>query len=201
MSQHTEQKLSSALQEYGVKALWYLTHIANLSSILNNGILCRNEISQRGIEFKDISDPKVQRWRKKTYDYVPLFFADNTPMLFVCWQKFPNEIILLEIDLRIADTEGVLFSDGNIASQETKIYKNFQDLANLDWKIILDRRGAYGKEWKRKRSAELLVPKRVPQEFICCVHLAISKQFRSITSKLRTCQVTFVSDLTPEGVR
>ncbi len=195
LKQNSDQRFSSALKRYGVRALWYVTHINNLPSILQYGILCRNEVLKQKLDFKDISDPSVQRWRRWTHNYVPLFLVDNTPMLYVCCQKYPNEIILLEIDLTIADTKGVRFSDGNIASCETKVYENPRDLVNLDWKIILDRRGAFGKEWKRKRSAELLVPQRVPQEFVRCIHFARLGQ-----EKQNVWKITFVSDLTPEGV-
>lgn len=165
------QSLSLALQRYGVKALWYVVHINNLLSILKNGILCRNEVLRRNLKFKDISYLSVQKRRTEFHNYVPLFFADNTPMLYVCLQNDPERIVLLEIDVDVANLEGVIFSDGNVASNNSKIYKNSSDLAKLDWNTILNSDPAFYDEMKRKRSAELLIPNTVPSQYIRCIHV------------------------------
>lgn len=164
-------KLSQALQEYGIQALWYVTHLANLVSIVEHGILSREEIYRKNLQFEDISNLRVQRRRTGYHGYVPFFLVPNTPMLYVCWQRHSGAIAVIEADIQIADFRGVQFSNGNIADSETNIYSDPKDLENLDWEVIHAPWGAYSPEWKRKRSAEILVPQFVPQKYIKCIHL------------------------------
>lgn len=45
--------------------LYYISHINNIDSIFNHGILSHFLIQQHNILRKDISDPDVQRWREQ----------------------------------------------------------------------------------------------------------------------------------------
>ena len=158
------------MQNYlDMKSLWYITHINNLESILKNGILSHKECQEMGIRHMDVSDHDVQKRRKEFHDYVPLFFATNTPMLYVVLSK-SAQIVLLEISTLVLSNYRVKFSDGNIASSDTMIFTDLRDLEKLDWEIILSHNPAYWKEWKRKRSAEVLVPERIPPNYIVGVH-------------------------------
>jgi len=150
-------------------SLWYITHIDNLESILRNGIFSHKECQKMGIKHIDVSDHGVQKRRKEFHNYVPLFFATNTPMLYVVLKKF-KEIVLLEINILILSHYKIKFSDGNIASSDTTIFTDLQDLEKLDWGIILSPYPAYWGEWKRKRSAEVLVPKRIDPKYITGIH-------------------------------
>lgn len=170
-------KLSQALQEYGIQALWYVTHLANLVSIVEHGILSRAEICRKNLQFEDISNWEVQRRRICYHDYVPLFLVPHTPMLYNCWRIHGGAIAVVEVDIQIADFRSVKFSDGNIASSGTNIYSDPKDLKNLDWKVIRAPWGAYSPEWKRKRSAEILVPRFVPRRYIKCIHLNSRKEW------------------------
>ncbi len=150
----------------------YLTHLDNLESILENGILSRDMCHALRISPSDISDGRVQSRRHEFHGCVPLFFADNTPMLWVVMKKLGDKIALLEVDKAVLRTPGAMFSDGNLASCVTNLYENEAALANLDWHIIYNRRGAYSPEWKRVRSAEVLVPDEVGPEHILAIHVA-----------------------------
>lgn len=164
-------KLSQALQGYGIQTLWHVTHLANLASIMEYGILSREEIHRKNLQFEDISDPSVQRLRTGYHNYVPLFLVLSTPMLYVCWQRHSEAVAAIEVNIQVADFKGVQFSDGNIAASKTNIYSDPKNLQNLDWEVIRAPWGAYSQEWKRKRSAEILVPQFVPREYVNRIHL------------------------------
>ena len=210
--------LSQELKSYGISSLWNVTHLSNLESLLSHGIICRNLVCNLP-NFTDISDPVVQSRRRRAYDsnrkvffdphdYVPLFFTDNTPMLYVtlCDDKM---VILLEVSPEVADSVGVYFSDGNIASSDSCCYTDPNDLKNLDWSIIKSQQGAFWKEWRRKRAAEVLIPKSCPPSFIKAVHVQdavveevkLADAARAIVRKFGNLNIDVHEDLTPEGVR
>jgi len=117
----------------------------------------------------DISDRSVQARRKDFHLYVPLFFADNTPMLYTVFKYKYENVCILEINNGVMDTEGVKISNGNVACQNTEIYDSLEELTDEEWSIINSRSSAYSKEWKRIRAAEILVPYKVPVESITSI--------------------------------
>jgi len=55
-------KFSDRLKSYGVPALWHMTRLDNLESILRKGIFCRNLMRDQ-VSYQDISNPDVQMRR------------------------------------------------------------------------------------------------------------------------------------------
>lgn len=86
------EKCAAALQfeTFGVRCFWHITHLKNLSSVLEKGILSNSEAFLRAYPV-DISNHDVQRWRTKKdpfygrmlHDYVPLYINAKNPMLYV----------------------------------------------------------------------------------------------------------------------
>lgn len=158
-----------------IECFWYITSVDNLESIFENGILCRTLIEEYGISATDISYSTVQRRRVEYHDYVPLFFADNTPMLYVVFKEQYENVCLLEINKGVMEIEGVKFSNGNVASEETVVYDSLDDITNEEWEIIYSRHPTY---WDRKRirSAEVLVPDEVSVEYITSISVDKDKE-------------------------
>jgi hypothetical protein len=152
-----------------IECFWYITSVDNLKSIFVNGILCRTVIEKCGIPVTDISDRLVQARRKDFHLYVPLFFADNTPMLHTVFKYKYETVCILEINNGVMETEGVKISNGNVACQNTEIYDSLEELTDEEWGIINSRSPAYSKEWMRIRAAEILVPGVVPVEYITSI--------------------------------
>ncbi len=209
--------LSEHLKAYGIISLWNVTHLYNLESILSNGILCKNLICKRSLNYEDISNQRVQSRRHPIYDsngkiifdphdHVPLFFVDNTPMLNLT-SRGNSEVILLEISTQAADTTGVRFSNANIAASDHRLYTDPNDLQNLDWNIIKSRRGAsFTDEWKRKRAAEVLIPQICPPSFIKVIHVRHDKvqvmnETYAIARNFISLNISVHRDLTVKGVR
>ncbi len=161
-------KFSEHLTNYGVTKLFYLAPIENLSEILKRGILCR-QLAEKYQSY-DISAQYAQINRKKNYprvhSYVPLFFADNTPMLYNRVERYGMEnVILLEISPEVTNKDGILFFDGSAAKKSNK-YDNPVYLGKLNWDIISDRRGAWAEPWISIRSAEIHIPECCPASYI-----------------------------------
>jgi hypothetical protein len=162
------------LAKYKVHCLYSLQHVRNLRSIESYGILSRCRVQSLGLQAVDISDRNVQWGRmfrrigeRSLHEYVPLFFRPLTPMQYVvCVQKgMRDEVALIEVDVSVFALPGVIFTDGNARSHDTRFYEELDDLEKLDWNI-LDIPNAWSKEYKRKKSAEVLVPDAVPPGYL-----------------------------------
>lgn len=162
------------MASYSVDCIYSLQHIRNLRSIGEHGILSRNRVQRLGLTGVDLSDESVQSGRRTLelndrplHDYVPLFFRPLTPMEYVICvrQGKRNEVAMIEIATDVFALPGVVFCDGNARAGETIFYDELEDLANLDWDI-LDTPDAYTREYKRKKSAEVLVPDVVPSAYV-----------------------------------
>lgn len=210
-------KLSEHITDHGITSLWNITHLDNLESVLKHGILSRNAALKLP-HFKDISDANAQSRRTPIHnpvtgidldphEYVPLFFADNTPMLYVV--SHDRKVLLLEISPEVADSEGVHFSNENVASQCVQVFKEPTDLDKLDWAVIKSLKPAFSRAWKLARSAEVLIPKQCPPSFIKAIHVQRSNDtgiktvdaVGSILAKsLINSGIVVNEDLTSEGV-
>lgn len=154
---------SKHLAKYNVTRLFYLTSLENFDSILERGILCKEDAAPYQVH--DISDRSVQSRRSEYHSHVPLFFADDTAMLYNCVKKYDN-VILLEIMPEATDCEGVLFFDGNAASVATQKYNAPEDLGKLDMDILFSRGPAFFGERKRIRAAEVHIPRVCEASYI-----------------------------------
>ncbi|MDA7969688.1 MAG: DUF4433 domain-containing protein [Gammaproteobacteria bacterium] len=199
----TKMTLSKQLLIYGVTRLFYLTPLANLESILSRGILSRHAAAQ--LAHEDISDQDVQNRRGNLHSYVPLYFAANTPMLYVCANQY-SEIVLLQISPDVANIEKVCFADGNAAASATYIGNDPEKLAKFKWRIIFSPRGYSWGDWKRIKSAELLVPNVCPPAHIQGVYYqpkpeSIREKLQKILDNSPHSREIFLKpDLTPQGI-
>ncbi|MCX6911291.1 MAG: DarT ssDNA thymidine ADP-ribosyltransferase family protein [Verrucomicrobia bacterium] len=200
-------KFSECLRSHGATALWFMTHLDNLESILKRGILCWNLM--QGQAHRDISNPDVQRRRGEMHKYVPLYLADNTAMLYTV-VKGDCKIIMLQVNVEAADCEGVRFSDGNAAAHSTRVFDDPTKLSELDWGMILKRSRAMFGEWKRKRMAEVLIPSCCPSTYIQAIHVqsvfpdadgrVVIDVVRSILGTFPNLRIDVTAELTRYGV-
>jgi hypothetical protein len=59
---------------------------------------------------------------------------------------------------------GMVFADGNAGRFLTQFYNNIDHLSRLDWEILGRQRGS-GSDYKRLKSAEVLVPDHIPVDW------------------------------------
>jgi hypothetical protein len=168
------------LNDLQVDELYYLAPLANLDSILTNGILSHGEIERRGLQHLDISLQSVQRRRqdRDLHDRVPFYFAPRTPMSSLLRNR-NHELCLLVVNVHnlCRGAEEISFTDGNAASGTTRCYV---EAAELEDRLPLD--AIRAQFWtdtaivdgKRKRSAEFLVAPAVSATAI--KHIVVPSQ-------------------------
>lgn len=109
------------------RPLYYMTHIDNLPSILQHGILSGNMVRSRGISAARIDNRGVQDLRDRVtfvllgkrralHDFAPLYFTVRTPMLY-SRGHLQDRIVYVEVEAAVLDLPGALICDGNAASQ------------------------------------------------------------------------------------
>lgn len=148
--------------------LHFMTPIENLGSILQHGLLSRNQMLIRGVEFVDISDSEVQDLRRRPepvfgrsiHDYVPLYLNHMNAMLYRR-REISASLVILEIYSAIAAQPGVLFCDGNAAAAGTEFSTN-PDVLTTSTKALEAEYWTDIEDGKRRRMAEVLIPDMVP---------------------------------------
>lgn len=163
-----------------VHSAFYFAPLENLASIAMNGILSHNEVSRRGIVHRDVSNPGAQYHRENRritvtrladfsnsicalHDLVPLYFNPSNAMLYkLIVDKKPVCIIELSLERLFQSIETFAFSDGNLASNDSKTYCDVNSVAALPWSDIQseswnDDDHQRKQEKKYKTCAELIV--------------------------------------------
>jgi O-acetyl-ADP-ribose deacetylase (regulator of RNase III) len=185
--------------------LYYITHVDNIPSILQNGILSHEEIEKRGIKFTAIYNKDVVNLRKgkKTPDnkslwyYANLYLQPRNPMMYVVKRmiqaKQPDlEELAVIVCFRgpAYETPGALITDGNAASSGTTIYPISK--RNEVWERIRDVDGLeYWKEEdgsKRRIMAEILIPERYAPEHIQSILVPSDSSKEKVESLLKNSQ-------------
>ncbi|BDQ30604.1 Appr-1-p processing protein [Nitrosopumilus zosterae] len=162
--------------------LFYITHIDNIPSMLQNGILSHNLIEQENLDYTPIYDREIVSNRKEKmvngkslWHFANLYFQPRNPMLYrVTMEKSPDVIAVVAVDKKILDTSNAFITDGNAASEPTKFYPNtnfkiiekqISRITDLQW-------WTESNATKRQIMAECLVPERIPPEFIRAIYVS-----------------------------
>ena len=166
-----------------IKNLYYITHVENLLSILERGILCHQLIEQQGLNYTKIYDANIvsSRKAKKTpdgknlWEYANLYFQPRNPMLYrVIHEKGEKELAILGVRKQVMEAQGSFLTDGNAANDPTNFFAPREGLKEIhkNWEII------DGEWWnsvdgsKRKIMAECLVPQTIPPDSIHTIFVA-----------------------------
>ena len=167
-----------------LRGLYYITHINNLPSILQKGILCHRRIQEEGIDFTPIYDAQIVASRKEKtvaegrslWDFVNLYFQPRNAMLYrVLFFSGVNkeDIIIIGLKSSILEKENIFVTTGNAASPNTEIIPSI----NVK-KYLKSIREKTDKEWwasadgsKREMMAECLVPEKIAPEYISEIYV------------------------------
>lgn len=168
----------------GIINLYYITHVDNVSSILERGILSHERIAAEEIDYKPIYDNAivVNRHKIKTptgrslWGFANLYFQPRNPMLYrVLREKSPDEIVIISLKSEaILSRTDIFVSTGNAASHLSEILNASDSL-----EAIPEIRKAANKDWwteesglKRRIMAECLVPDVVSPDLIQAIYVA-----------------------------
>jgi hypothetical protein len=168
----------SKLSQHHIVELFYFSMIDNLESLLQYGILPKNEMIKRGLSHASFAEESVQDRRhireielsnhtKATiHDLVPLYLVPRTPTLSAR-RAYQNKIFFIVINSDIVADEKTefSFSDGNAASQETRFFNSLYKLKHLPWDVLKADYWNDFSDGKRKRNAEFLIFPSVPPKY------------------------------------
>lgn len=165
--------------------LYYITHIDNVPSILNNGILSHAEIERQSIKHTKVYDENIVSKRKERilqngrslWEYANLYFQPRNPMLYrlLATNFEPQDLAIIGVKRTLMKRNDILIADGNAASLETKVYKKV-DLKDSDIKNIIEVKDMEfwnsGDGSKRRIMAECLVPGYVNPDYISEIYVS-----------------------------
>lgn len=181
------------MRKLDIRNLYYITHINNLPSILEKGILSHERIEQEKVRSTRIYNADIVNSRKEKstpdqkslWSYANLYFQPRNPMMYrVVHENGAKDLVVVSVAKEILQTPGVFIADGNAANAPTQFYfpSNGLKILRQQWKIVQN-------EWwntldgsKRKIMAECLVPNSVSPEFINSVYVADEKTQSRLSS-------------------
>ena len=163
-----------------IRGLYYITHIDNLPSILEKGILSHEKIQTTRIPYTRIYDNSVVERRRhrstpegrSLWYYVNLFFQPRNPMLYrIINEAGRQNLAILGVANTVLQEQGIFITDGIAASRLTQIHPQLRGLEILQaqQEIIQSRSWIswnHCEELERKLMAECLVPNQVNPEHI-----------------------------------
>jgi ssDNA thymidine ADP-ribosyltransferase, DarT len=176
----------------GRTAVYHITHVSNLASIVSGGQLdCVNQCAAKGIEPASIAYAGIKAQRARTAvtvarggtlaDYVPFYYAPRSPMLYANHYyggvaDAPGgqaSIVHLVSSVEVlAEAGKFVVTDGKPTEAVTVQYGDLGGLDSVDWAVMplkmwndTDEAG----DRKRRRQAEFLVHAKVPFSAFCVV--------------------------------
>lgn len=169
-----------------ISQLYYITHINNVLSILERGILSHGIIEKENIPFTPIYDTEIVNKRRdmrtpdggSLWSFANLYFQPRNAMLYrlVFFGKSTDasNIAVLAVRFDVLNRADIFISTGNAASLYSDILP-----AHEGRKVLSQIRRAVDKKWwneddgsKREMMAECLVPDTIPPGFIQTVYVA-----------------------------
>lgn len=181
-----------------VKSLYYITHINNLPSILQYGILSHRQVESRKIPFTPVYDPKIvanreQRLtpdRKSLWDYANVYFQPRNPMLYkVISETDKKDVVIVGVKPQVVDAKGAFIALGNAASSLSPLLDVKAGLQSINgeyWQIIDSDWWKTEDGTKRKIMAECLVPNGIPPTEIHTVYVTsavVAEKVRPVLSE------------------
>lgn len=171
-----------------IKELHYITHITNVSSILEHGILCQQMAQDHYKSHLSIGDPKIKKIRENKKisgsfhlcHYANLFFCARNAMMYrILKEGYKDNLTVLRVSPGILDLENVIVTEINAAisesSQEHSVDQglhlvDYDEVFALSWQ---DEETEQGRQHKKERMmAEVLVRGFVPPEYIMGAYVA-----------------------------
>jgi len=170
-----------------LRGLYYITHIDNISSILEKGILSHKKIMEENIKFTPIYDADIVATRKEKkviegknlWDFVNLYFQPRNAMLYrvVFFGNVNKEdIIIIGLKSSILENKNIFITTGNAANPQTEFISS--NVSNIK-EYLKNIREKTDKEWwlstdgsKREMMAECLIPEKVSPKYISEIYVS-----------------------------
>lgn len=206
------------MERADVAELHYIAHIDNLDSILDHGILSRYRAKRLlGGSMKSIANPEILARRAERSipkglplnRYANLFFNARNAMLYSMpiKQGIPfRDIAVLRVDSSVLCLPGVVIADTNAATKKRPRWHTVEEGLSL-----IDKKELFAEYWihdnlleerrhRQRMMAEVLVPDKVPPEYILGAYL-YSDHTLTMLSRYKRLDITVFKYIFFQGVR
>lgn len=193
------------MQKPDIRNLYYITHIDNLPSILEKGILSHERIEDDQVPFARIYNTEIVNVRKgkstpsqkSLWSYANLYFQPRNPMMYrLVHESGVSNLAVLGVSEKVLQTPDVFISDGNAANTPTQFYPISSGL-----KMLRQQRKILQSEWwntldgsKRKIMAECLIPDSIGSEFINSVYVANEETRMRVSKKIGSRSINIIPE-------
>lgn len=171
------------------KLLYHITHINNIPSILEYGLMPRKELERQGIiKFYDIADPEIlskrETYKRALSDYVLFHFYSRNPFDGrVCKTYGVENMAIIAISRELHKTSKFYIIPSHpLDKDEPDIYPYDEGFKLIRWDI-LDResgRDYRDPEIKKACMAECIVPHSIQYKEFFCIFVASEEARRRI---------------------
>lgn len=186
-----------------IKSLYYITHIDNIPSMIQHGILSHGSMESRKIDCTPIYDTGIVSNRKEKttpsgtslWEYANLYFQPRNPMMYrVIHEKTASELAVVAINPKVLEMPDIYLTDGNAAHGNSLFYPVQEGLRVLKkQQKFLD--AEYWNDWdgsKRKIMAECLIPQAIAPNFIHSVFIGTIKNRDKLEQQLLRHQIPVI---------
>ncbi len=163
-----------------IRRLYYITHIDNIPSILERGILSHEKITAAHIPYTPIYDNSIVERRggistpegRSLWHYANLFFQPRNPMLYRVINTVGRQnLAVLGVENTVLQEQGIFITNGIAANELTRIHPQPEGLEMLQTHQEIIQSTSWiawndCEELRRKLMAECLVPDQVNSEHI-----------------------------------
>ena len=134
------------LAKWPLRRLYYFSLRENLISLVERGILSKNEIRNQEISAGSFAEESVQSRRRNVdvvltshdkislHDLVPLYLAPRTPALSARRER-QEELFFIDVspDVLYSPDNEFAFTDGNAASSQMQFFRSLHHLDKVPW--------------------------------------------------------------------
>lgn len=199
---------------YNIHGLYYFSRMENLNSIIINGILPKNVVEKRGLNFEVFANQEVQKrrhWKMfnlksnnqnnnprpiRLHSLVQLYFTPKTPTLSAV-RELQDNIFFTQIDPEIICNENIsyCFTDGNAAISSTKHYTDLDDLDRISWDVIHAEYWNSFQDGKRIRNSEVLIHPNVSTDFFKKIVVSNQNNLEIVNTAFQTNNIKLICEV------
>ena len=156
------------------KLLYHLTKLENLESIIENGLLPRNEVIKRGIKFGDIANADIisKRTELGLYLYTPFHFHPYSAFDVAVKHTYQGQdMIYLCLDRELAiQNHFKILPMHPLSADECILYKYDEGFQKIDWDTLVEK-NRVDEYAKHVKMAECLTENTIPINWFKCIYV------------------------------
>lgn len=162
------------------KLLYHITHLSNMPSIMERGLLPRKALQNNGVRFTDIADPDIiskrEKYKEALSNYVLFHFYAKNPFDGAVCKKYGSEnmaIITIRRDLYKKHRFFIIPSHP-LDNDTPEIYPYEEGLSHVRWDILdmKDGRDYHNSEIRKACMAECVMEYKIPINAFFCIYVS-----------------------------